>query len=611
MGQGTARAEITLRGIWGHGIAMVQIKLPDGSIKEFPEAVSPRDVAAGIGKRLADVAVAAVRGRAGRRPRPAARKWRTAHRSRCGSSRPRTARHSTSYAIRRPTSWPGPSCGSFPACGSRLARPRPLASITTSRCPAIACPRTTFRRSRPRWPAFSRTPSHSSDFRLPVAEARQFVADLGQTFKVEHIDEELHKYGVLELLSPGRVCRPLPRTAYSPRRQGRCVQAAVDCGSLLEGPHRPRDAPARLRHGVLRQERAGRPASPRSRRPRSATIAGSGRELNLFTISPLVGPGLILWMPKGADRPRHPRELHQGRAGQARIPAGLHAAHRQDRALPDQRALSLLQGLAVSDPQDAGRRLGEGAARRPDLGQPGRRGPARCLLAQGRHSRTHAGTEIAEVPQPLKSFFEMSTPGADRLRRADLRDGRVSAQADELPASHPDLCGAAAELPRAAVAAGRVWHGLSLRAVGRAVGADPRARIHPGRRPSVLHPRAGARRVSLDDGDDPVLPEFLPGALRLSRAAVQERSQRPQVPRGGGRYLEAGRGRHPLGPRRDEACPTKRRPARRRFMVPRPISSCGTASAGSGSSARSSSITCCRSGSGWNISGRTISRTGR
>ena len=25
-----------------------------------------------------------------------------------------------------------------------------------------------------------------------------------------------------------------------------------------------------------------------------------GRELNLFTISPLVGPGLILWMPKGA-----------------------------------------------------------------------------------------------------------------------------------------------------------------------------------------------------------------------------------------------------------------------------------------------------------------------
>ena len=39
---------------------MVQIKLPDGSIKDYPEGVSPREVAAGIGKRLAEAAVAAV-----------------------------------------------------------------------------------------------------------------------------------------------------------------------------------------------------------------------------------------------------------------------------------------------------------------------------------------------------------------------------------------------------------------------------------------------------------------------------------------------------------------------------------------------------------------------
>ena len=41
---------------------MVQIKLPDGSVKEFPEAASPRDVALSISKRLADVAVAAMAG---------------------------------------------------------------------------------------------------------------------------------------------------------------------------------------------------------------------------------------------------------------------------------------------------------------------------------------------------------------------------------------------------------------------------------------------------------------------------------------------------------------------------------------------------------------------
>src|SRR3954447_2442780 len=39
---------------------MVQIKLPDGSIKDCPEGVRPREVAAAIGKRLAEAAVAAV-----------------------------------------------------------------------------------------------------------------------------------------------------------------------------------------------------------------------------------------------------------------------------------------------------------------------------------------------------------------------------------------------------------------------------------------------------------------------------------------------------------------------------------------------------------------------
>ena len=38
---------------------MVRVKLPDGSVKEYHDGVSPREVAEGIGKRLADAAVAA------------------------------------------------------------------------------------------------------------------------------------------------------------------------------------------------------------------------------------------------------------------------------------------------------------------------------------------------------------------------------------------------------------------------------------------------------------------------------------------------------------------------------------------------------------------------
>ncbi len=57
-------------------LAMVQIKLPDGSVKDYPEGVSPREVAAGIGKRLADAAVAAVAQWPDRRRRSSTRKRR-------------------------------------------------------------------------------------------------------------------------------------------------------------------------------------------------------------------------------------------------------------------------------------------------------------------------------------------------------------------------------------------------------------------------------------------------------------------------------------------------------------------------------------------------------
>ena len=38
---------------------MLTLKLPDGSVKQFPDGTSPRTVAEGIGKRLAQAAVAA------------------------------------------------------------------------------------------------------------------------------------------------------------------------------------------------------------------------------------------------------------------------------------------------------------------------------------------------------------------------------------------------------------------------------------------------------------------------------------------------------------------------------------------------------------------------
>ena len=132
------------------------------------------------------------------------------------------------------------------------------------------------------------------------------------------------------------------------------------------------------------------------------------------------------------------------------------------------------------------------------------------------------------------------------------RDGRrrpLPAAADELPAPHHDLSIEAPQLPRFAAAAGGVRHGASLRAVGRVERHDPRPRLHAGRRPHLLHRRAGGRRVPRLHRDDATRAEDA-GAGRLPRAVGLPRSGERQVRRQPG-DLGQGRGGVVAGLRRD------------------------------------------------------------
>jgi threonyl-tRNA synthetase len=136
-------------------------------------------------------------------------------------------------------------------------------------------------------------------FTLPVAEARQFCEDLGQTLKVEHIDDELHKYGTLSFY-----------------RQGEFVD-------LCRGPHIPHAGKvgAFKLLSIAGAYWKGRTDSQQLQRVYGTAFFDKkeleaylnqieeakkrdhrrlGKELGLFTISPMVGSGLILWMPKGA-----------------------------------------------------------------------------------------------------------------------------------------------------------------------------------------------------------------------------------------------------------------------------------------------------------------------
>ena len=103
--------------------------------------------------------------------------------------------------------------------------------------------------------------------------ARAWCADLGQQYKVEHIDDDLKQYPIAELLPPGRVHRPVPRPAHPARRQGRGVQAAEHRRRLLE--ERPAAASScnASTPPPSSTRRTSTPTCTRSKRRRSATTA--------------------------------------------------------------------------------------------------------------------------------------------------------------------------------------------------------------------------------------------------------------------------------------------------------------------------------------------------
>ena len=249
---------------------MVQIKLPDGSIKDFPEAVSPRNVALSISKRLADAAIAAMaRGQVVDLDRPLENGDGPID-VRILTPKDRESldvlRHSTAHVMARAIMrlYPGVKLAFGPTTANGFYYDVVVPGHNLSEDDFAAIEAEMGRILKEAEP-FER-------FSLPVEQARQFVADLGQTFKVEHIDEELHKYGVLSFYRQGEfvdLCRGphIPHAgkvgAYkllrSPAPTGKAGPTAKSFSAFT--------APRTL------TKRSLTPSSPSLRKPRSATIA--------------------------------------------------------------------------------------------------------------------------------------------------------------------------------------------------------------------------------------------------------------------------------------------------------------------------------------------------
>src|SRR5947209_19484094 len=170
---------------------MVQIKLPDGSVKDYHEGISPREIAAGIGKRLADAAVAATAGgRVVDLDRPLEDGTDGPIEVKILTPRDREAldvlRHSTAHIMARAIMrlFPGVrlAFGPTTATGFYYDIDIPGRSLSEDDFPAIEAEMARIVHEAEPFERFS----------LPADEARQFCEELGQNLKVEHIDDELH-----------------------------------------------------------------------------------------------------------------------------------------------------------------------------------------------------------------------------------------------------------------------------------------------------------------------------------------------------------------------------------------------------------------------------------
>jgi threonyl-tRNA synthetase len=275
---------------------MVTLKLPDGSTKQVPPGTRPRDVALGIGKRLAQAAVAAkVNGAILDLDRelPASESELSFQ---VLTDKDREAldvlRHSCAHIMARAV--------------LRLFPDAQLAfgpNIENGFYYDIDSPTPIREEDFPRIEEEMRKIVADAEpferFERPTTEARGLVQDLGQLYKVEHIDDDLKQYPTLSFYRQGEfidLCRG-PHIPHAGKVGAFKILSIAGAYWKNDSSRRqlqrlygtaffnPKDLDAYLHRLAEEKKRDHRVL---------------GKQLRLFTISQLAGTGLILWMPRGA-----------------------------------------------------------------------------------------------------------------------------------------------------------------------------------------------------------------------------------------------------------------------------------------------------------------------
>jgi threonyl-tRNA synthetase len=275
---------------------MLTLRLPDGSTKQVAEGTRPREIAEGIGKRLAQAAVAAkVNGAVVDLERELQNGSGELTFQVLTDKDPEALevlRHSCAHVMARAVMrlFPGTQLAFGPALANGfyydIDSPTPIREEDFPRIEAEM--KKIVSQAEP----FER-------FELPTPEARKLVGDLKQEFKVEHIDEELKKFDSLSFYRQGEFI-DLCRGPHIPHA-GRIGAFKV---LSIAGAYWKNDASRKQLQRLYgtafftQKELDAYLTQLEEAKKRDHRVLG--KQLKLFTISQQVGSGLILWMPKGA-----------------------------------------------------------------------------------------------------------------------------------------------------------------------------------------------------------------------------------------------------------------------------------------------------------------------
>ena len=280
---------------------MVSIRLPDGNEKSFAADITPRQIAESIGARLAQAAIAAVaNGRIVDLDRPLVESSESTGETielKLLTTRDRESldvlRHSTAHIMARAIMriYPGVKLAFGPTTtnGFYYDVDIPGKHLSEDDFPAIEAEMAKIVTAAEPFERFS----------LPVAEAIPFCDGLSQAYKVEHITEELHKFGILSFYRQGEFV-DLCRGPHIPHAGKLGAYKLVSIAGAYWKGQTDRPMLQRVYGTAFFDKKELDAHLAHLEEDKKRDHRRLGKELGLFTISQLVGSGLILWMPKGA-----------------------------------------------------------------------------------------------------------------------------------------------------------------------------------------------------------------------------------------------------------------------------------------------------------------------